>query len=78
MIFFVYLFIMAKVIEKYINKINNSDSQQDAYAKLVWDCLMQIGEPFEKLLETAENQNKKVRLIDEFSDEITIDNIEIV
>jgi len=69
---------MAKVIEKYINKINNSDSQQDAYAKLVWDCLMQIGEPFEKLLETAENQNKKVRLIDEFSDEITIDNIEIV
>lgn len=67
-----------KLVEKHINQINNSGSEQDAYAKLVWDCLMQIGEPFEKLLEKAENQNKRVRLIDEYADEITIDNIELI
>lgn len=69
---------MDKAIEKYINQINHSGSEQDAYAKLVWDCLMQIGEPFENLLETAEKENKKIRLIDELADEITIDNIELV
>lgn len=68
---------MAHVIEKHINQINHSGSEQDAYAKLVVDCIMQIGEPFEILLEKAEKQNKKIRLIDEFADEITIDNIEI-
>lgn len=67
-----------KAVEKYINQINHSGSEQDTYAKLVYDCLMQIGEPLENLLEKAEKENKKIRLIDEYSDEITIDNIELV
>lgn len=68
---------MSKVLEKYIKQRDHSGSEQDLYANLVYTCLMSIGEPFEKLLEQAEKENKKIRLRDEFAEEITLDIIEI-
>ncbi|MDM1550646.1 hypothetical protein [Empedobacter falsenii] len=69
---------MSKVLEKYIKQRDYSGSVQDAYASLVYSCMISIGKPFEKLLEQAEKENKKIQLKDELVDEITLDNIEII
>ncbi|MGV0919735.1 hypothetical protein ACTS94_05010 [Empedobacter falsenii] len=69
---------MSMVIEKYIKQRDYSGSEQDAYASLVYSCLMSLGKPFELLLEKAEKENKKIQLKDELVDEITIDNIELI
>lgn len=69
---------MKTVLEKYINLRDYSGSEQDAYASLVYTCFLNIGRPFELLLEKAEKENKKIRLKDELVDEITIDNIELI
>lgn len=68
---------MSVIIEKYRKQIDYTGSQKDRYASLVLSCLMQIGKPFEMLLEEAEKQGKKIKLIDELVDEITIDNVMI-
>lgn len=69
---------MTTVLEKYINQRDYSGSEQDAYASLVYSCMISIGKPFEKLLEQAEKENKKIQLKDDLVDEITLDNIELV
>lgn len=68
---------MSAIIEKYRKQIDYTGSEKDRYASLVFSCLMQIGKPFEMLLEEAEKQGKKIKLIDELVDEITIDNVMI-
>ena len=67
-----------KVIEKYIKQRDYSGSDQDVYASLIYACFINIGYPFEKLLEKAEKENKKIQLKDELVDEITIENIKLV
>lgn len=69
---------MNHIIEKYIKQRDYSGSEQDIYASLVYTCFLNIGYSFVSLLERAEKEKKKIRLIDEFTEEITIDNIEIV
>lgn len=69
---------MTTVLEKYINQRDYSGSEQDAYASLVYSCMISIGKPFEKLLEQAEKENKKIQLKEDLVDEITLDNIELV
>ena len=69
---------MSDIIRKYINQRDYSGSEQDIYASFIYSCMINIGKPFEKLLEQAEKENKKIQLKDELVDEVTIENIEIV